>query len=218
MSNDTIDYKKYENDFIHALLSRNSPKAEEILKELSQKESFANITEKIITPALEKIGRNWQEGTMAISQVYLSGHICNKIIDKLLPDTHFSAGKQPNIAIATLGDYHTLGKKMVSFSLKTAGYEVTDFGFGLLIHEILEKCKANKTDILLISTLMLSSALLIKHLMISLKDINPHIKVIVGGAPFCFDHQLWKELGAHAMGYNATDAIGIVKRFAGEQE
>jgi len=41
--------------------------------------------------------------------------------------------------------------------------------------------------------------------------INYPVKVIVGGAPFRFDSSLWKEVGADAFGYNASDAFDIIQ-------
>jgi methanogenic corrinoid protein MtbC1 len=42
-----------------------------------------------------------------------------------------------------------------------------------------------------------------------LKARGADIKVAVGGAPFLFDGQLWREVGADAMGRSAGDAVSI---------
>jgi len=63
---------------------------------------------------------------------------------------------------------------------------------------------------------MLPSALLVEHLTKLLTIKKSNIKVVVGGAPFNSDHQLWEKVGAHAMGNNASDVIGIIKRIEGE--
>jgi methanogenic corrinoid protein MtbC1 len=57
---------------------------------------------------------------------------------------------------------------------------------------------------------MLNSALHIKDLVARFKKEKINIKVIVGGAPFIFDRELWKEVGAYAMGANASDALVLV--------
>ena len=41
-------------------------------------------------------------------------------------------------------------------------------------------------------------------------------KIAVGGAPFLFDPDLWREVGADAMGKNASDAISIVRKWMEE--
>ncbi|MBF0249091.1 MAG: cobalamin-binding protein, partial [Alphaproteobacteria bacterium] len=41
--------------------------------------------------------------------------------------------------------------------------------------------------------------------------------IFVGGAPFRFDTQLWREVGADAMGFSATDAVGLITTAMGER-
>lgn len=40
---------------------------------------------KLVTATLKRIGDGWEEGKVALSQVYLSGIICEEVIDKILP-------------------------------------------------------------------------------------------------------------------------------------
>ena len=60
---------------------------------------------------------------------------------------------------------------------------------------------------LLISTLMLHSALAVKEVKLQLSEINPQTKIIVGGAPFSMDKKLWQAVGADRMGENSFDAL-----------
>jgi methanogenic corrinoid protein MtbC1 len=64
--------------------------------------------------------------------------------------------------------------------------------------------------ILLISTLMLASALRVKEVRAMLDAVSTDVKLIVGGAPFRLAANLWREVGADAMGNNASDTIAIV--------
>jgi methanogenic corrinoid protein MtbC1 len=67
--------------------------------------------------------------------------------------------------------------------------------------------------ILLLSVLMLPSALRIRELKAALG--NRDVRIVVGGAPFRLDEQLWKEVGADAMGRDSSDAISIVTEMMG---
>ena len=62
---------------------------------------------------------------------------------------------------------------------------------------------------------MLSSALQVRKVRDLIGRMHLPIKLIVGGAPFRFDGQLWKEVGADAMGYSAVDALEIMNRIKG---
>ena len=124
-------------------------------------------------------------------------------------------GRQPTIAISVLDDYHFLGKQLVRTVLRTAGWTVQDYAqqnVASLVARVME----DRVDILLISTLMLPSALRVTELMAQLRAAAPGVRVIVGGAPFRFDPLLWQQVGADAMGYNASDAIALVRQMAGD--
>ncbi len=81
---------------------------------------------------------------------------------------------------------------------------------------LVDRVKEDRIKILLLSVLMLPSAIRIKEVTDNLKRDNIDIKIIVGGAPFRFDNNLWKEVGADATGIAASDAVRIVSEFQGE--
>jgi methanogenic corrinoid protein MtbC1 len=82
--------------------------------------------------------------------------------------------------------------------------------------ELVERVVADEVKVLLISVLMLPSALHVKDVVEELRAQNNAAKVVVGGAPFHFDPQLWQEVGADAFGETATDAVRIVHQMMEE--
>ena len=119
------------------------------------------------------------------------------------------------LALAALDDYHLLGKQIVRTVLHAAGWPVLDYG-RQTVDELVAQVQKDGVDILLISTLMLPSALSVREVVARLRKISPQTRVVVGGAPFRFDPELWKEVGADAMGSSAADAVAIIRRFAGD--
>ena len=196
--------------FEKALLQIDRMKAAKIFEEYYvQGNSFENL-EKIIIQSLEKIGNNWEAGTISLAQVYMSGVICEELIDSYLPKMLIERKKVPRMAIAVLLDHHALGKRIVCSMLRSGGYEVLDFGQGLGIRELVDKTIENNIEILLISTLMLPSALKIKAVIEQLHERGVHPKVVVGGAPFRLDTNLWQTVGADADGKNASSIIETI--------
>ena len=117
------------------------------------------------------------------------------------------------MAIAALEDSHALGKRLVRSALLAAGYSVKDYGHGIGADALAARVVREQIDILLISTLMLRSALQIGRVVSALRKTRPQTKILVGGAPFLFDAQLWRETGADAVGRNASEAAVIVGRW-----
>jgi methanogenic corrinoid protein MtbC1 len=63
---------------------------------------------------------------------------------------------------------------------------------------------------------MLPSALKIKKVKEKLTNMNLDVKIVVGGAPFRFDDQLWQEVGADAMCKDASEAVDVIQEVIGD--
>jgi methanogenic corrinoid protein MtbC1 len=200
--------------FVQALLTLNRLAAKRIVAEVSGTLTPLEIAEGMIVQALERIGEGWQRGDVALSQVYMSGRICEELMDDLLPPGAPDRKNRPPMAIATLEDYHLLGKRIVYSVLRADGFDLKDYG-RVTVDEAVRRAGEDRLRVLLVSTLMLPSALQVRDLVLRLKSACPDVKVVVGGAPFLFDPELWREVQADAMGRSASDAAGIIERITG---
>lgn len=210
-----ITMDNFVKQFETALLSFDKVTAKSILYQAREEHSSIECIEKIIIPALTAIGEGWEDESVALSQVYMSGRICEELIEEILPPTDSPKNNTPLVAIATLEDYHLLGKRIIYSSLKVSGMDLIDYG-RLDRNELVKKVMKDNIQILLISTLMLPSALQVKKVSEQLKMGNAKTKIIVGGAPFRIDSLLWKEVGADATGTNVGEAIEITNKMLKE--
>jgi len=208
---------KVYGDFQNALLNVDRIQANQIFESYFQLDGRFESIEKLAIDSLEKIGQGWEEGNISLSQVYMSGVICEELMDKFLPKTKKERIGVPKMAIAVLQDYHSLGKRIVYSVLRAGGFEIMDFGHGLSVDDLVERTLSNKIEILLISTLMLPSALKVKLVKEKLSIAGSNVKIVVGGAPFRLDTELWKNVNADEDGKNATDIIGIIERMVSVQ-
>lgn len=202
-------HKKTSVELEHALLSLDQDAAIQIINNALTRCSPDEIAAKLITSTLSKIGDSWEAGDLSLSQVYMSGVICEKLIDTILPPKSPVRKNQPRMAIAVLEDFHLLGKRIIYSTLRASGFELEDLGGGLSIERLIEIVKKKNIRILLLSVLMLPSALRIKELKDQLKE---DVIIIVGGAPFRFDEKLWKEVGADYYGQDSSEALDIVNK------
>jgi methanogenic corrinoid protein MtbC1 len=196
--------------FEQALLAVDPLEAERLLTAASHAVLPMQLIDEVIAPALERVGEKWERGVAALSQVYMSGRICERLVDKLLPPDSPARTLRPKLAIVVLEDFHFLGKNLVKSALRASGFDPLDWGHATL-EELVNRVRAEAIEVLLISTLMLPSALKIKELRAKLDGEGLAVKLVVGGAPFRFDPQLWREVGADACGQNALEAIEIVR-------
>ena len=107
---------------------------------------------------------------------------------------------------------------MLSIATKATGntppFFLSDFGT-IEVDELVELVKIEKIKILLISVLMLPSALMVKKVKKRLYDMGLDVKIVVGGAPFRFDSQLWQEVGSDAMCATASESVSTINKIIG---
>jgi methanogenic corrinoid protein MtbC1 len=204
---------KLADQFEKALLALDRLEVRRLFAEGSEAVEPIEVVENLIVPALEHIGEAWVSGQAALAQVYMSGRICEELVDSILPPTSPDRTDQPTMAIAILEDHHLLGKRIVYSILRASGFQLHDFG-QVTVEDLVRQVKEIDVKILLISTLMLPSALRIKDVRAQLNSAD--VKIIVGGAPFRFDEELWQEVGADAFGHSAAEAPEIVRKIVGD--
>lgn len=202
-------------DFETALLQIDRIKAADIFDNIYKEKGNFLALEQLTMQTLERIGDDWEQGKLSLSQVYMSGVICEELIKEYITESDASYKSNPKIAIAVLQDHHALGKRIIYSVLRAGGYDLLDFGQGLSVEEIVEKTLKTKIEILLISTLMLPSALEVKRVVESLREKGSSVKVVVGGAPFRLDPVLWKKVHADADGKNGTGIKQIIENMEG---
>ncbi|MBF0520239.1 MAG: cobalamin-dependent protein [Nitrospirae bacterium] len=196
--------------FQEALLSTDIIKARQILSKTTNWITFEQLIETVIVSALENIGKGWERGEYALSQVYMSGRICEELVETLFPPESRQRKPAPKMAIALLNDYHALGKRVVYSALHASGFDVLDYG-RVTTEDLVQKITNDGIEVILLSVLMFPSALHVKDVRDMLAQQGSNVKIVVGGAPFRLDRQLWRQVGADAVGYTASDAINIIQ-------
>lgn len=206
---DPID-TSIQADFEDALLRIDRVGAASIVEKILPQNHDISQLENLMVSTLEKIGRDWESGSVSLSQIYMSSVICEELFDQFFADNDVQLKKTPRLAIAVLQDYHSLGKRMVRSVLRASGYAVEDLGEGLDPSELAHQAIKKNVDILLISTLMLPSALRVREVREQLTSLGSKMQIIVGGAPFRLDPDLWIQVGADADGHTAADIVQSV--------
>jgi methanogenic corrinoid protein MtbC1 len=193
-----------------ALLDLDQVAALRILEEAGGGKLSTQTLEYVVVPALQRIGEAWERGDAALSQLYMSGRLCERLIGSLDVVPVSFRPDQPCIAIGVLDDSHILGKKIVLQMLRSAGYQVRDLGARLSIDDLVDAVRLHDVEVLVVSVLMLRSALKVSALRERLARHGPAPTLVVGGAPFRFDPALAGEVGADYAGNNASDILPIM--------
>ena len=81
MSLDAPDFEQITGRLSAALLSIDRLAVKDILTQPYPNLSSYQVVEELVVPALELIGAGWETGVYSLSQVYMSGRICEEMVD-----------------------------------------------------------------------------------------------------------------------------------------
>ncbi len=167
----------------------------------------------IVEKALEKIGTLLEEEMISITQVYLSSFIVQQVIDYYFPVSSYIEDSIGTIVLGTMADdNHSLGKDLVK-RFCSAFFTVHDLGMNVSPDQFIIASNKHSADIIAVSAVMLNAIHNIEKLSKALNESRWTKKpiLIVGGAPFNIDPDLWKRVGADAMVSNAFEAPRIFR-------
>ena len=188
--------------------------ANKIIMDLYDGNNAFELIKEVITPALERIGSKWADGDIALSQEYMASRISEDIVDSILPPESPTRRDVPVIGLTTLGDEHMLGKRILSAFLKASGFKILDYG-DMKAELVARNIKNDGVDVIIVSVLMLNLVSEVRELRSVFDREGIDTKILVGGAPFLFDHDLWKEVGADSMASDAMESFEQINSLMG---
>jgi len=204
------DLKSMADKLEQAMLSYDRETVRQLLtKELADM-PFTEVMERLVTPVLADIGEKWRKGELALSQIYLSAKVTDDILSEMLNTSSSDLRQDQGIATVCLEDYHLLGIHVVKMVLRSGGYEVLDYG-RMELNDLVERVCSDNVRYLLVSTLMLRSALRVQQLREMLEARGCYVCIIVGGAPFRFDASLCSRVRADFTSTTASEALKYIE-------
>jgi methanogenic corrinoid protein MtbC1 len=196
------------------LLSNDMQAAKKLLLVTLSAMSPQDRIDNVISPVLKRIGEKWEKGEVALSQIYLSLKICEGLVTEMYGTRDAERTSVPTMAIVSLEDYHLFGVHIVRMAMQSAGEVVLDYG-RMDAETLADRLCSDEIQYLLVSTLMLRSALQVKRLREILEARSYNLMIIVGGAPFRFDELLWKKVRADHTTQSPLEALEFINRQKG---
>ena len=113
------------------------------------------------------------------------------------------------------GDWHDIGKHMVSLSLRAAGFEVVDIGYDADTALFLDTAEKIGADIICMSALLTTTMEEMREVvkLVHERGLQNQIKVMVGGAPISqsFCDEIGADFYGEDAGASAREAVAILK-------
>jgi 5-methyltetrahydrofolate--homocysteine methyltransferase len=162
-----------------------------------------------LMPALDKVGKDFEEGTLFLPQLLMSAEAAKSAFEVLQNEMRKSgsAQKKAKIVLATVkGDIHDIGKNIVKVLLENYGYDVIDLGKDVDPQKVLEAVEQNGVKLCGLSALMTTTVVNMEETIKLLHQKAPQCKVMVGGA--VLNPQYAEKIHADFYG---KDAMGSVR-------
>jgi len=179
----------------------------------------ATIINGYLMPAMEDVGRLYEEGELFIPEMLLSARAMQAGMAILKPlivgDEVKTAGQ---VVIGTVeGDLHDIGKSLVSMMLESAGFEVRDLGTDVAPARFVEAVQAVKPVIVGMSAMLTTTMPNMKRTMDALEEagLRSRVIVMVGGAPLTPEYAV--SIGADGYAEDAAGAVQKAKELAGRR-
>jgi corrinoid protein of di/trimethylamine methyltransferase len=110
------------------------------------------------------------------------------------------------VVIGTVqGDVHDIGKNLIKMMFEVAGFTVHDLGRDVPLEKFAEEQMRTDSEIVALSAMMTTTMMGMKKVVQMIKEKNPDVKIMLGGAPLTGD--IAKLFGADGYAESAGNAV-----------
>ncbi|QNU65270.1 homocysteine S-methyltransferase family protein [Ruminiclostridium herbifermentans] len=187
-----------------------------IEKALEEKVSARDIVDNHLIPAINQVGKYFDEKKYFLPQLIQSAETMKKgftFVEPLLKEAVTAEEKEVVIIMATVkGDIHDIGKNIVALMLRNYGFIVHDLGKDVSAETIIDKAKSLNAHIIGLSALMTTTMVEMREVIKLAKEQNLNCKFMIGGAVVDADYA--KEIGADGYSKDAYEAVKLAKRLS----
>ena len=192
-----------------------------VTKKLLSKMQSVEIIDRCIVPALDAVGKDFENGKKFLPQLLLSaetvGNAFSVIKESLAQSGNAESSKGTVVLATVFGDIHDIGKNIVKAMLENYGYEVIDLGKNvdpqLIIDTVLEKNIQLVGLSALMTTTVANMEETIKQLRAALAKENRTCKIVVGGAVLTPEYA--EKIGADYYSKDAMQTVAVAKEVFG---
>jgi methanogenic corrinoid protein MtbC1 len=178
---------------------------------------------KIIIPAMEQMIKSISEDFDAnLAQHFMTAQIASEVTEEMILKFEQQPSVAGHVVIGTaFGDLHSLGKRIVIGCLKAHMVDTTDLGVNVPPERFVDEAVARDATVIGISAMMLHTArgdngcLKVRHILKE-RGLEDKIKIIVGGAPYRFDEDLYKVVQADSWAQDGIAAGKIIADYIKE--
>jgi corrinoid protein of di/trimethylamine methyltransferase len=142
-----------------------------------------------LAAGMEVVGELYEKHEYFVPEVLMCADALYLGLDILRPHVPKSdAGSVAQVVIGSIqGDVHDIGKNLVKMMFDVAGWEVYDLGRDVPLENFVEEQLRTDAEVVAMSAMMTTTMLGMKKVIKMIKDKNPDVAIMLGGAPVTQD-------------------------------
>ncbi len=182
--------------------------AAELCAESLKASDGLSLVENEIIPALDKVGRGFEEKKVYLPQLLMSAEAAKaafEVIKENLSDSRSVSTKCGFVLATVKGDIHDIGKNIVKLLMENYGYKVYDLGRDVPPEAVVAKVIETGATLVGLSALMTTTVGAMEETIKLLREKTPDVRVIVGGAVLTESYA--EAIGADFYAATAMDAV-----------
>ncbi len=200
--------EEYTSELQRSVIKGLKEKAAEITKSLLASTNPLEIVNNEIIPALNTVGRGFENKTVYLPQLLMSAEAAKSAFEVI---KGFMSGKEKTTEKATFviatvkGDIHDIGKNIVKLLLENYGFKVVDLGKDVPPEQITQKVVELHAALVGLSALMTTTVPAMEETIKLLRKNAPWCKIIVGGAVLTKEYA--DKIGADMYAKDAMEGV-----------
>lgn len=200
---------------MHAIVKGLKEKAGAISEELVAKMEPLDVVNTQIIPALDIVGKGFEEKTVFLPQLLMSAEAAKAAFEAV--KAALSNTDQPSkgkIILATVkGDIHDIGKNIVKVLLSNYGFDVIDLGKDVPPETVRDCALENNIKLVGLSALMTTTVPSMEQTIKLLRESGSDAKVVVGGAVLTQEYA--DMIGADCYAKDAMETVRYAEEIFG---
>jgi diguanylate cyclase (GGDEF)-like protein len=143
---------------------------------------IAGLYQRVITPAMWRIGELWEQGEISVADEHLATALTHQVMAGVYGPSFGHRVKPGRILLAGVeGEQHALGLRMAADVVELAGFETIYLGADVPTDDLLQAVAARSPDLVGLSATMPSSMQALDRAIAEIQSVNPDLIVFFGG-------------------------------------
>ena len=177
-----------------------------------------------LAAGMEIVGNLYDKHEYFVPELLLCADALYAGLDILKPQIRpedIGESAKGQVVIGTVqGDVHDIGKNIIKMMFEVAGFTVHDLGRDVPLEKFVEEQMRTDSDIVALSAMMTTTMMGMKKVVEMIKEKNPNVAIMLGGAPVTKDvTELFGADGyADSAGNAVQEAIKMISRLREMQQ